>query len=179
MPLSRDLGSSPTQSEEHHAIAQGFLRWSGSSRPPRSAREYRERRPLRAAPSTSSGSRRRTTRRTTVEAIGPLTAVGRDIEQSNTRGRFVFPDGALIDRPSRNEGTYGSTSTWTTCVFSEATSGDLDKTRAATAVKTGTDRLGDLHTPARRRPRRTAGCKRRQATDIVVLVIEAHGPLSL
>ena len=110
----------------------------------------------------------------TVDAIGPLNAVGHDDQVGNVRDRFVFPDGAL--RVVHHATTDRQHFDAETCVFSEVTSGTYTISGGtgsyAHAQGSGTfNALAVGHG--------APGCKKNKPPSSFVLVIEAHGPLSL
>jgi hypothetical protein len=107
----------------------------------------------------------------TVEAIGPLSAVGRDIQTTNTRDHFVFPHGALqvVHHATNDRQHYDSK----TCVFSELTTGTY-KITGGTGAYTHAHGSGTFTALAVGQ-----GCQKNKPPTSFVLVIEAHGPLAL
>ena len=108
---------------------------------------------------------------TTVVAAGPISATGTDVESTNHRGQFTFPDGTLTvkHRATTRHDTFDSR----TCVFTSSETGTytIVKGSGAYAHASGSGVYKSAVVGQ--------GCDHNQPPTSFVLTISAHGPLSL
>ena len=108
---------------------------------------------------------------TTVVAAGPISATGTNVESTNHRGQFTFPDGTLTvnHRATTGKQTFDSR----TCVFTNSETGTytIIKGSGAYAHASGSGVYKSLVIGQ--------GCDRNRPPTSFVFTIAAHGPLTV
>jgi hypothetical protein len=107
----------------------------------------------------------------TVVAAGPISATGTDVESSNRKGQFSFPDGTLTVK--HQTVTSRQTFDSRTCVFTDSETGTytIIGGTGAYAHVSGSGQFKTLIVGQ--------GCERNQPPTSFVLTISAHGPISV
>jgi hypothetical protein len=107
----------------------------------------------------------------TVVAAGPISATGTDVESTNRKGQFTFPDGTLTVKHQATAGRDSFDSR--TCVFTHSETGTYTIVKGSGAYThvSGSGVYRSLVIGQ--------GCDRNQPPASFALTISAHGPLSL
>jgi hypothetical protein len=108
---------------------------------------------------------------TTVVAAGPISAVGTDVESTNHKGVFAFPDGTLTAKHQAvtRKDTFDSR----TCVFTSNETGTYTIVKGSGAYVHASG-SGTYNSSVVGQ-----GCDHNQPPTVFVLTISGHGPLSL